>query len=72
MQRVWRSDGFATAVAALLLSFVAVAAADALSESFDRVLHPLSAWRAIQPCTVTKKRSRAQVADKTSTSNDHE
>ena len=40
MQRVWRPKGFAAAVAALLLLFVAVAAADALSESLHRVSPP--------------------------------
>ena len=37
VQRMWRSEGCAAAVAALLLLFMAVAAADALSEFFNRV-----------------------------------
>ena len=44
MQRgQWRSQGSAAAVAAaLIISFVAVAAADALGESFERAFKPAS------------------------------
>ena len=43
MQRgQWHSQGSAAAVAALITSFVAVAAADALGESFERVYSPVS------------------------------